>query len=69
MGLVEGYDSVELPLAYPELRAGLEKDLKLICTGEKDPNSVLAEQIRKYKEVYQIITERIEAMDAKLAER
>lgn len=69
MGLVEGYDSVDLPLAYPELRAGLEKDLKLICTGEKNPQDVLAEQIEKYREVYKIITERVEAIDAKLAAR
>lgn len=69
MGLVEGYDSVDLPLAYPELRAGLEKDLKLICTSHRNPNDVLKEQIEKYKEVYRVITARIEAMDASLANR
>lgn len=69
MGLVEGYDSVNLPLAYPELRAGLERDLKLICTGERVPDVVLKEQIEKYKEVYRVITTRIEAMDASLANR
>lgn len=69
MGLVEGYESVELPLAYPELRAGLERDLKLICTGERVPDDVLKEQMEKYKEVYRVITSRIEAMDASLANR
>lgn len=69
MGLVEGYESVDLPLAYPELRAGLERDLKLICTGERVPGDVLREQIEKYKEVYRVITSRIEAMDASLANR
>lgn len=69
MGLVEGYDSVNLPLAYPELRAELERDLKLICTGERNPEAVLQEQIEKYKEVYRIITARIEAMDVSLANR
>lgn len=69
MGLVEGYESVNLPLAYPELRAGLEQDLKLICTGERVPDVVLREQIEKYKEVYRVITSRIEAMDASLANR
>lgn len=69
MGLVEGYDSVNLPLAYPELRAGLERDLKLICSGERIPNEVLKEQIEKYKEVYRVITARIEAMDTSLANR
>lgn len=69
MGLVEGYDSVELPLAYPELRAELERDLKNICTGHRVPNDVLREQIEKYKEVYRVITSRIDAMDASLANR
>lgn len=69
MGLVEGYDSVDLPLAYPELRAELEKDLKLICTGNRVPADVLNEQIEKYKEVYTVITARIQAMDTSLANR
>lgn len=69
MGLVEGYDTVELPLAYPELRAELERDLKLVCSGQKDPKHVLNEQIQKYKDVYKVITEKIEAIDAKLASR
>lgn len=69
MGLVEGYDSVELPLAYPELRAELERDLKLVCEGRRDPQQVLSEQVIKYKEVYKVITEKIEAIDATLANR
>lgn len=69
MGLVEGYDAINLPLAYPELRAELERDLKLICLGERDPNVVLEEQIKKYREAYKVITENITDMDTKLAER
>lgn len=69
MGLVEGYDSVNLPLAYPQLRAELERDLKLICTGERNPKQVLSEQVEKYKEVYKVITERIQSIDDTLAER
>lgn len=69
MGLVEGYESVELRLAYPELRAGLEQDLKLICLGQRSPADVLREQIDKYREVYRVITERVQAMDASLAHR
>lgn len=69
MGLVEGYDSVNLPLAYPELRAGLEKDLKLICTGQRDPKQVLKEQVDKYREAYRTIAAQIEAIDASLANR
>ena len=69
MGLVEGYDSMNLPLAYPELRAELERDLKLICTGQRNPRDVLREQIEKYKEVYRVITTRILQMDQKIAAR
>lgn len=69
MGLVEGYDAVNLPLAYPELRAGLERDLKLICLGQRDPKEVLEEQIKHYKEAYKVITEKITDMDTKLAGR
>lgn len=69
MGLVEGYDAINLPLAYPELRAELERDLKLICTGERDPKIVLEEQIKKYREAYKVIAEKITEMDSKLAIR
>lgn len=69
MGLVEGYDSIHLPLPYPELRAELERDLKLICTGHRNPDDVSKEQIEKYKEVYRQITSRIVAMDDALANR
>lgn len=69
MGLVEGYDSVNLPLAYPELRAELERDLKLVCTGERNPQDVLLEQVEKYKEVYKVIAEGIQSVDDTLAGR
>ncbi|XP_055539762.1 DNA topoisomerase 3-alpha isoform X2 [Wyeomyia smithii] len=69
MGLVEGYESMELPLAQPVLRAGLEADLKLICEGRKDPKVVLEEQIRKYKEAYRVITEKARALDQAMGQR
>lgn len=69
MGLVEGYESINLPLAHPELRAELERDLKLVCAGQRDPKQVLQEQVRKYKEVYIQITQQIQAMDATLGNR
>lgn len=69
MGLVEGYDAVNLPLAYPELRAELERDLKAICDGQRDPKIVLSEQIEKYKVAYQQITEKIIDMDRALGNR
>lgn len=69
MGLVEGYDAVELPLAKPHLRAGLERDLKLICTGHRPPNEVLAEQIEIYREAFQKMVERADALDRSMANR
>lgn len=69
MGLVEGYDAVDLPLAYPELRAELERDLKRICAGERDPREVLAEQVEKYKEAYKVISQKILDMDRALGNR
>ncbi|XP_053693949.1 DNA topoisomerase 3-alpha [Sabethes cyaneus] len=69
MGLVEGYESMELPLAQPVLRAGLEADLKLICEGQKDPKVVLQEQIQKYKEAYRVITEKARALDQAMGQR
>lgn len=69
MGLYEGYDAMELALAKPLLRAGFEADLKRICLGEKDPKLVLREQIEKYKQAYQQITDKITAMDTKISQR
>lgn len=69
MGLYEGYEAMELALAKPLLRAEFESDLKRICLGEKDPKLVLREQIQKYKEAYQQITDKITAMDAKISQR
>lgn len=69
MGLVEGYDSIDLPLAQPKLRAGLEKDLKLICSGQRNPNDVLKEQIKIYKDVFKVINEKAKKMDEMLAKR
>ncbi|KAH8319062.1 hypothetical protein KR067_006229 [Drosophila pandora] len=69
MGLYEGYGAMELALAKPQLRAEFELDLKLICQGQKDPKAVLADQITKYKQSYQQITDKITAMDAKIAAR
>ncbi|XP_075151301.1 topoisomerase 3-alpha isoform X2 [Haematobia irritans] len=69
MGLYEGYDAMELVLAKPVLRAEFEEDLKKICLGEKDPKTVLKDQIVKYKEAYKQIMEKITAMDEKMSQR
>ncbi|XP_059220855.1 DNA topoisomerase 3-alpha [Stomoxys calcitrans] len=69
MGLYEGYDAMELALAKPLLRAEFEADLKKICLGEKDPKTVLKDQIIKYKESYKQIMDKITAMDEKMSQR
>lgn len=69
MGLVEGYESIQLPLAEPKLRAGLEQDLKRICVGERDAKEVLAEQVRIYRDAFKIITEKANLLDESMATR
>lgn len=69
MGLYEGYDAMQLTLAKPVLRAEFENDLRKICLGEKNPSSVLSEQIIKYKEAYKQIMEKVTAMDEMMANR
>ena len=69
MGLVEGYELMNLQLAKPRLRAGLEEDLKAICLGTRNPEDVLREQIEKYKECYQIITREAAELDRALGQR
>lgn len=69
MGLCEGYELMNLDLTKPELRAGLEIDLKGICDGTKDPNVVLREQIQIYRECFRAITRQVEALDRAMSVR
>ncbi|ELT93762.1 hypothetical protein CAPTEDRAFT_193082 [Capitella teleta] len=68
MGLVEGYDAMGFHMSKPHLRAELENDLKLICEGKKNRDVVLADQIRKYKEVFVEACTQAEKIDTALAE-
>lgn len=69
MGLVEGYELMNLKLAEPKLRAGLEEDLKAICLGQKNPQDVLRQQIEKHKECYQIIARELQLLDQAIGQR
>lgn len=69
MGLVDGYESINLPLAQPELRAGLERDLKLVCSSQRQAADVLAEQIVVYRNAFRRITENASRMDVQMAEQ
>lgn len=69
MGLVEGYEAMNLELAKPIDRASLESDLKSICEGRKAPEHVLKHHIEKYKKSYTILTEKILIMDRTLGAR
>lgn len=69
MGLVEGYDAMTLTLTEPQLRADLEKDLKMICNGQKNPKQVLKEQILLYKNAYRVIVSKIDSLDEVFCKR
>jgi DNA topoisomerase-3 len=69
MGLVEGYELMNLQLSQPQLRAGLETDLKGICEGTKNPADVLRQQIEIYKQCYQVITRQVAALDQAVGKR
>lgn len=69
MGLVEGYESIQLELAKPQLRASLEKDLQRICDGAKQPADVLREQIEIYKQAFEKILQGSTTIDSTIANR
>ncbi|TID29175.1 hypothetical protein CANINC_002132 [Pichia inconspicua] len=60
-GLVDGFSKIELEdlsLTKPFLRKDIEDDLKLICSGQKDKNEMLQQNIRLFKDAYWITDER-----------
>ncbi|KAL5961638.1 DNA topoisomerase 3-alpha [Taenia solium] len=63
MGLVEGYDSMNLAVAKPCLRADLEVDLKAICEGRKTKEEVLQTQLAKYKSAYELVVREARKLD------
>ncbi|KAL5106637.1 DNA topoisomerase 3-alpha [Taenia crassiceps] len=63
MGLVEGYDSMNLAVAKPCLRADLEVDLKAICEGRKTKDEVLQAQLAKYKSAYELVVREARKLD------
>ncbi|XP_029173837.1 DNA topoisomerase 3-alpha-like [Nylanderia fulva] len=68
IGLVMGYDNMGFQMSKPHLRADLEKDLKLICQRQKDPDEVLRNQIDTYREVFKVAMERANLIDEALAQ-
>uniref|UniRef100_A0A0R3TMM9 DNA topoisomerase n=1 Tax=Rodentolepis nana TaxID=102285 RepID=A0A0R3TMM9_RODNA len=76
MGLVEGYDSMDLAVAKPSLRAELEIDLKAICEGRKTKEGtflhsflypafleVLQSQLSKYKSAFEMVVRKARKLD------
>lgn len=65
------YDNIglEVSLAKPVLRAEFENDLKLICQGLKNAETVRQEQIAKYRAVFETVMEKIRMIDESLANR
>ncbi|XP_047360172.1 DNA topoisomerase 3-alpha isoform X1 [Vespa velutina] len=68
IGLVMGYDNMGFAMSKPNLRADLEKDLKLICDGQKDPKLVLQNQIAKYRDVFKLAMQHANLIDNAIAE-
>lgn len=69
MGLVEGYELMKLTLSQPQLRAGLEVDLKAICEGKKNSAEVLRRQLDIYKQCYDVIIRDISLLDRAVGNR
>ena len=63
MALAEGYDAMGFAMSKPGLRSSLEADLKAICDGEKDRDVVLADQINKYRDVFERAGENVHKLD------
>uniref|UniRef100_A0A0K0EUP9 DNA topoisomerase n=1 Tax=Strongyloides venezuelensis TaxID=75913 RepID=A0A0K0EUP9_STRVS len=58
--LVESYNLLGYQLSKPNLRADLEKDLLLICKGEKTKEDVLTHQLDNYKRIFENVEGQIE---------
>lgn len=59
--LYRSYNNIglQVSLAKPQLRAEFENDLKLICEGRKNAETVRREQIEKYKAVFRTVLEKM----------
>jgi len=68
MALCDGYDAMRLALSKPHLRAELEADLKRICDGAKNGNTVKMEQIAKYREVFRTASQQLEKLESACSE-
>lgn len=65
--LVAGYNFIGYRhLNQPQLRAGLENDLKRICLRQIDKDSVLKQQIEMYKQVFVEVRAKVRALDKAL---
>jgi DNA topoisomerase III len=69
MALVEGYELMNLTLSKPQLRAGLEVDLKGISDGTKNQADVLRQQIEIYQGCFRTITQNATTLDHAMAHR
>uniref|UniRef100_A0A9J2PXL6 DNA topoisomerase n=1 Tax=Ascaris lumbricoides TaxID=6252 RepID=A0A9J2PXL6_ASCLU len=53
LALVDGYDRMGYAMSKPHMRADLESQLKLICLGQRTKEEVLAEQIARYRRIFE----------------
>uniref|UniRef100_A0A914ZNL1 DNA topoisomerase n=1 Tax=Parascaris univalens TaxID=6257 RepID=A0A914ZNL1_PARUN len=53
LALVDGYDRMGYAMSKPHMRADLESQLKLICLGQRSKEEVLAEQVTRYRRIFE----------------
>ena len=62
MALLKAYESQELPLGAPYLRAAMERDCAAIALGQKDRATVVRECLAEMKAVFDKVTEHADDM-------
>lgn len=67
MALVQGYNSLDIPLGKPYLRAQMERDCTAICRGQKIPDQVTEECLQAMKQVYRKVIANGQALERELA--
>eukprot|EP01080_Neovahlkampfia_damariscottae_P003222 gene3222-5537_t len=62
LALIQGYDSMDISLSKPNLRAKMELDMKSISRG-KDSKLILYENVEMYKAVFKELIQKYEKLD------
>lgn len=60
ISLIHSYNQMNLKIAEPQLRANMEKQLKLVAEGKENKDKVLSENIQEYQEIMNSIKQQEE---------